>query len=334
MKKALAFVVLVSCFFVAEILVRLMGYYLFNYNMKVDKISDVRSILPKPYFTTDTLVGYSLKPGRYETVYESGFSFFSTHNNRGNRITKIESDSKEYINSKRIYIYGDSYFYGFGLDDTATFGYKLQQQLDWIDVVNKSIMGHSAVSSLLLLKNYIINNQVPDIAIILFTGNDLDRCVFSKSMERNIRVHKSKLNDYSYPYARIENDNLVILYKSLGKSTFMPARYSAIINLFETTWFDLSEKNLDKQKVHRYIFNEITEMCQQNKVKLCIVSTARGDYAAQQKQAFEKQGILFVDVSDLLTDEYTLLPFDRHPNGLANSIWVERCLTKLDATLN
>jgi hypothetical protein len=335
MKKAIGvFLVCLFALFAAELFTRFLGYYPFNYSMKGDKIADVSTILPEPYFATDSLIGYSLKPGRYSTLYESGFAFSSTHNSEGNRFTRLANTAFDKTVTNLIHIYGDSYFYGFGLEDTATFGYKLQQKLNGARVVNRAVMGHSAVTSLLRLRSDIATNSIPRVAIVLFTDNDIDRCVFSKSMERNISVHKSKVKSYTYPYARLEQDSLIIDHKPLGKKSYWLSRHLAVINLIETAQFDQEDKSLNKEKVHQQVFREIVNTCRQNQIVLCLISTARGDYAAQQKQAFEKENIPFVDVSDLLTDEYTLLPYDRHPNGLANSVWLERSLTILDTILN
>jgi len=324
-------VLLFVVFSTFEFGVRLTGYTPFNHHIKKDKISEVVAILPESYLRQDSLLGYSLKPGSFSTIYKSGFMFHSTHDCYGNRVTCIDSHQLHRSeDAMKIFIYGDSYFYGFGLDDTATFGYKLQQRLSGDHIVNKAIMGQSAVCTMLRLKEDISHNSKPDVAIIQYASYDLSREVFSKHMQRSLRVHKSAVKHFNYPFARISNGALALKYAGVPRNNIPLARYSALYNLFETTYLDYEQNSLNPAKVNALVYEEIIDMCVENDIIPVIAFVT--DNCEEKKAEFDRKGAVVLDFAGpLLQDRYTLLPYDRHPNGKAHSAYADLAFAALDS---
>ena len=120
--------------FITEIIFRLIGEKPFDPEVTIEKITPCNPIV------ADSLLGYSLLSGRYTFHYKNGYSFCATHNKEGERIISSEKSDQSL---PKIAVYGDSNFYGFGLNDSQTWTYSLQQKNNTINVINHSVFGYS-----------------------------------------------------------------------------------------------------------------------------------------------------------------------------------------------
>jgi hypothetical protein len=99
------FFVVLIIFIIIEFIFRLIGEKPFNPAVTIEKIT------PSNPISNDSMIGYSLLPGKYTLHYKNGYSFTTTHNKFGERMT---SNTDSFNGLPTIAIYGDSNFYGFG----------------------------------------------------------------------------------------------------------------------------------------------------------------------------------------------------------------------------
>ena len=93
-----------------------------------------------------------------------------THNSNGLRIDKDISYEKG--NKKRVLLLGDSFVYGYGLDDNETIAVKLQEKLgENYEAINMGVDGYGTVQEILQFKEEGLRYN-PDIVMLFFYPND------------------------------------------------------------------------------------------------------------------------------------------------------------------
>ncbi len=113
-----------------------------------------RSSTPHPFFVADDLYGYSVLPGTYTHTYLrrrgsrrewQAFKIKVTINPDGSRWTGSRTDMPR----PKIYIFGDSFVFGSGVNDEQTFSYHLQQAMPEADVKLFALGGYSLTQAYL-----------------------------------------------------------------------------------------------------------------------------------------------------------------------------------------
>ena len=109
------------------------------------------SISPGPLFYADPILGYAMHVGHFmisEHIDNLDHRFQVTIDTDGNRATAYQLRR----GSRRIFITGDSAFFGWGLNDEDTVPWLLQSRLPDYGVVNWSLTGVGQVTALLQLQ--------------------------------------------------------------------------------------------------------------------------------------------------------------------------------------
>lgn len=134
------------------------------------KYEYARECQPEPFFRADDFLGYSVNPGVYAHIYKrrlrgnpgaawEKFSVKVTINPDGTRWTGREIQS----GLPTVYILGDSYAFGSGVNNEQTFSYHLQMAMPEVNVRLFALGGYGTVQpyrQLLALKNQIKENDI------------------------------------------------------------------------------------------------------------------------------------------------------------------------------
>lgn len=147
-------------------------------------LTAISSISPRIY-TTSNPISWTLKPNTTDRHCTGEFCVRYTINSRSLR-------SKEYTlekpkNTTRILVLGDSFTFGFGVEDNETYPAVLEQLLNknhLVEVWNAGVSGYSPDAYYLFLKENIAKIK-PDIVLVgFYAGNDLidDSCYNKNSL--------------------------------------------------------------------------------------------------------------------------------------------------------
>ena len=150
-------------------------------------VNDVRKI----YFQHDSELGWIPKPNA-QGVFTRANSVGVSHNSRGFRDSPRGSKTKP-----RLLVIGDSFVWGFDVEQEERFTELLQERIPEWEVINLGVSGYGTDQEFLLLKREFDNYQ-PDLVLLVFTGrNDF------KDNSTNV-AH----NFYYKPYFLKEGDSI------------------------------------------------------------------------------------------------------------------------------
>lgn len=130
-----------------------------------------KETLPNPFVTSDPVLGYRAMPGKYiHTYYRRLKSDLKwrllkvkvTINKDGSRWT---GDNKQ-LNAPTVYIFGDSYVFGSGVNDEHTFAYLLQQARLDLNMKLFALSGYSLTQAYLTFKTIKDTIKPNDIIIL------------------------------------------------------------------------------------------------------------------------------------------------------------------------
>jgi hypothetical protein len=127
----------------------------------------VLSIDHGPLFATDDELGFTTLPGRFrvrEVAEKNTHEFDLTVVAKGRRASSYRPVNA----SKRIFILGDSFAFGWGLEDEHTVPWLLQARLPDFEIVNMALNSYSAIQALLLLQRATPALNSGDVVIFMY----------------------------------------------------------------------------------------------------------------------------------------------------------------------
>jgi hypothetical protein len=126
-------------------------------------------------YRSDGILGYTHRPD-WETVHETEEFRVTVHTN-GLGLRGAPADAKKPRGTYRILVLGDSFAFGFGVEDAETFAAVLARTLappagfERVEVLNAGVAGWSADQYLLFLETRALAWQ-PDLVLLAETEND------------------------------------------------------------------------------------------------------------------------------------------------------------------
>jgi hypothetical protein len=282
------------------------------------------------FWQYDPLLGWSQKPGRQGVMRHIDFSIGISINSQGLR-------DKEYpvqrTGKKRMLVIGDSYAWGFGVDQNRCFSKLLEaDHADW-EIINAGVSGYSTDQEFLYLREHGMKFR-PDIVLLEFYSNDF---------EDNNSPEDSW---YFKPYFVEENGALVLRNNPVpgatlrqradrllyGRTYLLQIIYGTAINAVaklkshfygsapEETDADLQRKGFN---ITRRLLGAIRKLCDSQGSRLVIVSVPM----SPRNRAFLQDVCLKESIDYLPLDPYfestgrtTRFRHDRHWNEAGHAI--------------
>jgi hypothetical protein len=159
MNVALLIISVVFAFLLSEMALRLIGRGPLFVSAERDR-----------FWKYDSLLGWAHQPGQ-EGIFESPqFRTSVRINQKGLR--DREHSYERTTDTKRILVIGDSFAWGYGVEDSERFSQLLETSMD-VEVINAGVSGYSTDQELLWLRTEGIKYDF-DLVILGFTGNDID----------------------------------------------------------------------------------------------------------------------------------------------------------------
>jgi hypothetical protein len=155
---SLIFISTLSALFLSEIALRIIGFKPLHVSPERDR-----------FWKYDSLLGWIHEPGQ-EGIFETPqFRTVVRINEDGLRDRRHSYESQNDI--ERILVLGDSFAWGYGVEESERFSQVLEKSLD-VEVINAGVSGYSTDQELLWYRSEGIKYET-DLVILVLAGNDV-----------------------------------------------------------------------------------------------------------------------------------------------------------------
>lgn len=307
----LVLLVLTICFGVGEVVARIAG--LKPWDPKAGRLN--LDIQPGgTLFAPHPKLAYALLPGQF-TVKQSKIRWTVTQASTLHRVTRPAGAAAE--GRDAVWIFGDSFTYGAGLDDNATYTWLIQQKHPELEIVNFGIGGYSTLQSLIELEETLAAGEKPPrVAVIAYSSFHDGRNALLRGNRKSWIPYVERYPEF--PAARLEEGKLKYGMVKLEYTPWPLEEYSALLNFIEEKSNKLQVITSGAQRVSQAIVLRFSELCKQHGIEFVLAGIYRDVRTASMVQWAQSQGIRALDISVDYTNTENILPGDGHPSPKAN----------------
>ena len=326
--------------FTTEIAVRISGHLplkskTFKVKHTAEQLAFIRN-QPKPLnleFIEDNIAD-TLR----HLAYASSVKYNYTLNVNGSR-----NCGKKYDTSLNdINIYGCSFTFGVGLEDSNTHPYILQQKIKNYNINNFGKSGYGLVEIYYKIKKTM--NPNVKIIIINYAHFLTDRYPGSRYWAKMKNIYLDNKTE-KYLHEHVYMNNLIIYNEKYLKETKtyfplfkkLPLQNNlACINLLDDKYNELIDrKTYHKLEISYLILQEINTLCKKKKIQLLLTNIDDYKRTTQDLDYFRTIGVKTINLNIKNNNpKYNLMPYDSHPNAVANKLFAERIYSYLSQHLN
>ena len=312
----------VFALFLSEIGLRLLGFNPLYVSPERDR-----------FWKYDALLGWAHEPGQ-EGIFETPqFRTFVRINENGLRDRQHSYERQNDI--ERILVLGDSFAWGYGVEESERFSQLLEKSLD-VEVINAGVSGYSTDQELLWYRNEGIRYET-DLVILVVAGNDVgdneQQLVNTIYYKPNFLLKGGHLVLEGYPVLKTGPQGRLVYSLSQRSAVvyFLVRRYFDVLSLYRKTEGSADQANLPGSTVSAEpkpfeltiaIINEMKNIAESKQAKFMIVTTDRWWNSPSNEtykdfiRTLRAEGFLVLDVETMpgFDPEVMLIPGDGHWN--------------------
>lgn len=324
LKKVLKYIPgILGALLIGEILLRLLGFSPYEYN------SFYCESEPKHYLVTDSVFGINTTPGVF-AIDLNGLKHRVSHTSNNLRSTFPILES-----NRKMSVYGCSFTYGTGVEDSSTVCSQLQQRTKDVQVLNFGKPAWGNTQMYLQMKQMFNQGIKMDKVVVNFCDFHLQRnglsasyrLTLGKGVSKLSTLHQS-LND-SIPYF---NSNFQLKHEAWSDVYHeIPGRSSlATVNLIQTSKEAIEENKTNEFQLGIRIFEEMQKLCATNSTPLVVFGITASKTTKEFINELSSKGFDAHYAAIPFDQEgYNLSPFDQHPNRNAYRLLADRMINKL-----
>ncbi|MFK7926445.1 MAG: hypothetical protein AB8H47_31140 [Bacteroidia bacterium] len=276
---------------------------------------------PSNWLEGDSIMGFRLGVGEFTLSINEGLHFKTTHLASGRRSLGLSPESS----SLKVDLYGCSYTYGYGLDDSLTMGWRLAAALPNARVRSWAVPGYGSTQALLQLQKQMRQLDTPDVVVIAYASFHDERNSLNAEFRRGLSLGFSQNTDsqhiqsFRYPYL---DANDQIQYQAWGGLyKHWPGRsYSALINAVQSSTEFWQKANRDKAKRSGTVLTQIAQLCGLAGIEMIFFPLTEDEATQQLLSQMEAIELSILDASlDLSQTQFQNYPYDTHPNARAHA---------------
>ncbi len=314
----------------------------------------LRLVGKEPYHATETVIesqpdwslcphstlGIGLQPGTFEVSINGGLQYTCTHQKDSTRRTQLPSDSTA-NDRKKLALFGCSFTYGMGLNDSATFAYQMQQALpDW-RVYNYGVPAYGTVQSLLQFQQQIATGEAPALVLLNYSAlhnarnklSPAQQKYWSEALQKVYAQNDDFFATANFPYLRrwqqptldIQHLNIQEMQKRWNWSYHSAAAYA-----FEVVIDHIWDGFCPKHKVSEKIILSFAALCRAQQIPFVLTGITNDPATLAMLDICQSQGIATLDLGvDIRHPDFNLQPYDSHPNERANRQYAQQIVAYL-----
>ena len=306
--------------FVSEIALRLLGLDPMYVSPERDR-----------FWKYDSLLGWSHQPGQ-EGIFETP-QFRTAVRINENGLRDRERSYERPNDNKRILVLGDSFAWGYGVEESERFSQRLEETLG-VEVINAGVSGYSTDQELLWYREEGIKYET-DLVILVVAGNDVgdneQELVSTIYYKPRFVLEKDQLIPTGYPVPKTSPQGLFIysLSQRSALAYFLIQRYFDLLTLYsrvraapEQANGPASGQSIEEEpfELTMALIDEMKSIAESRKAKFMIVATDRWwNYPSEETYidfvaALHSKGFLVLDVESMqgFDPKVMLIPDDGH----------------------
>jgi lysophospholipase L1-like esterase len=319
----------------SEIALRLMGFDPLYVSPERDR-----------FWKYDSLLGWAHEPGQ-EGIFETPqFRTAVRINEKGLRDS--EHSYKRQNDIERILVLGDSFAWGYGVEESERFSQLLEETLG-VEVINAGVSGYSTDQELLWYENEGIKYET-DLVILVMAGNDVSdneqQLVSTIYYKPKFVIEDGQLvlNGYPVPETSPQGKFVYSLSQRSALAFFLAQRYFDLLSLSAKSKLHSDHANLPLSSVNAErepfkltlaLVDEIRNIAESRKAKFMIVATDRWWNSPSREtykdfiNTLRTEGFLVLDVESMpgFDPEEMLIPEDGHWNPAGHRFVTEKIKT-------
>jgi lysophospholipase L1-like esterase len=306
--------------FLSEIALRLMGLNPLYVSPERDR-----------FWKYDSLLGWAHEPGQEGILETQQFRTVVRINENGLRDRQHSYERQN--DSERILVLGDSFAWGYGVEESERFSELLEKSLD-VEMINAGVSGYSTDQELLWYRSEGIKYET-DLVILVLAGNDVgdnDRQLVSTIYYKpKFVIEEGQLVPIGYPVPKTSPQGRFIysLSQRSALAYFLVQRYFDILSLYSRTKVDSARANLlvsgtnaerEPFRLTIALLDEMRNIAESRKAKFMVVATD-GWWNSPSRETYKDfinilrtEGFLVLDVESTpgFDPEDLLIPDDGH----------------------
>lgn len=308
--------------FLSEIALRLLGFAPMYVSPERDR-----------FWKYDALLGWTHEPGQ-EGVFETPqFRTAVKINEKGLRDGPHSYERQD--DRKRILVLGDSFAWGYGVEESERFSQLLEKSLN-VEVINAGVSGYSTDQELLWYRNEGIKYDT-DLVILEVAGNDVgdndQQLVSTVYYKPRFVLEDGQLVLKGYPVPKTSPQGKLIysLSQRSALAYFLVQRYFDVVSVYRKAKVNSDHAGslvagpsakTEPFKLTVALINEMRKLAESRNAKFIIVATDRWWNSSSSAtyadfiDTLRAEGFLVLDVESMpgFHSEEMLIPEDGHWN--------------------
>jgi hypothetical protein len=281
------------------------------------------SVSPMPYSKKDSTYGYVFMPGRFNIAYANGFSFSATHDMRGYRVV----DATVSDTLPTLGLFGCSFAYGQGVEDTQTMAYFLQRKTKTYKVKNYAVGGYGTVQQCLRLKQLLNDSILPKAVIFTYASFHHERNAGSRKYIKLVAWGSGgKAANVELPCWNNKNE---LYYSSVNYPLLGACGQSALINTVDDL---VNSTLLNEDEIFSITCASIlraAESCKEKSIYFSVFGLSNDNYNERMKAFCQQKNIAFSSLlPDTVNRQLDYLP-DGHPSEHGHRLYAEAIANSL-----
>jgi hypothetical protein len=285
-------------------------------------------------YLPDPSLGWRLRPGSFEVTLPGGLRFHATHDAEGHRISAPPRASEPAEARPELWIFGDSFAYGWSVSDEQTFPWLLQSAFPRQRALSFAVGGYGTLHALRLLREALATRARPALVVLAHNFFHDSRNTFSRLRQREVAPW-NRLGPIEHPVARFARDQS--LREGLAPVAYREVpgmRRLALAHLVATAWDVLDDHRLRGGEVTLRLLDAFLASAREAGVPVLVTTLEASPANAPLLAHAAAGGARGVDASiDLRVRENTNLPHDGHPSALAQRRIAARLAPAIRAAL-
>jgi lysophospholipase L1-like esterase len=318
--------------FLSEIALRLMGLNPLYVSPERDR-----------FWKYDSLLGWAHEPGQEGILETPQFRTVVRINENGLRDRRHSYERQNDI--ERILVLGDSFAWGYGVEESERFSQLLEKSLD-VEVINAGVSGYSTDQELLWYRSEGIKYET-DLVILVLAGNDVgdnDRQLVSTIYYKpKFVLEEGHLVPKGYPVPKTSPQGRFIysLSQRSALAYFLVQRYFDLLSLYRKIKVNSDHANSpvsgisaksEPFKLTIALIDEMRNIAELRKAKFMIVATDRWWNSPSSEtykdfiNTLRTEGFLVLDVESMpgFDPEVMLIANDGHWNQAGHKFVAEK----------